>query len=194
MRVLVLFAHPLKTSFVSALHVRIVETLRQRGHVVDDLDLYVEGFNPVMSAQTLANYLDTSVNRAEVAPYVERVLAAEALVLVYPVWFDGLPAILRGFFERVFLPGVSIRIDENGRFLPTLSKIQRLTAVCTYGASHAHTNRMGDPPRRFVERNLGALIAPGGRLDYIARYAMDSTTPLRRAKFLERVTRAFNAW
>ena len=83
-RVLVLFAHPLETSFVAALHRRVVETLRGGGHEVDDLDLYAEEFNPVMSRQTLVDYLDAAKNRAEVAAYVERLRAAEALVLVYP--------------------------------------------------------------------------------------------------------------
>ena len=116
MRILVLFAHPLETSFVSALHARIVETLRLRGHEVDDLDLYAEGFDPVLSRQTLIDYLDTCANRARVGPYVERLLAAEALVLVSPVWHDGFPAILKGYFDRVFLPGVSFKVDQHGVF------------------------------------------------------------------------------
>jgi NAD(P)H dehydrogenase (quinone) len=194
MRVLVVFAHPLETSFVAALHRRVVETLRSRGHEVDDLDLYAEKFNPVLSRETLRNYLDVSKNRAEVVPYVERVLAADAIVLLFPVWFDGLPAILHGFFERVFLPGVSFKLDENGVFHPILWNIKRLAAVCTYGESRRHISLKGDPPRRFVRHNIGGVIAPGGRCDYFAHYDMDLTTAPRRARFLQRVTRAFRAW
>jgi putative NADPH-quinone reductase len=194
MRVLVVYAHPLETSFVAALHRRAVETLRARGHEVDDLDLYAEKFNPVMSAAMLRDYVDTTKNRVEVAPYVERVLAAEALVLVYPVWFDGLPSILQGFFERVFLPGVSFRIDEKGLFHPTLSNITRLGAVCTYGECRAHISLKGDPPRRFVKQNVGGVIAPGAPIDYVAHYDMNFTTAPGRARFLQRVTRVFRTW
>ncbi len=194
MRVLVLFAHPVETSFGAALHRRAVETLRSRGHEVDDLDLYAEKFDPVLSRETLLNYTDVSKNRAEVAPYVERVLAANALVLVFPVWFDGLPAILRGFFERVFLPGVSFRIDENGLFRPMLWNIKRLAAVCTYGERRRHISLKGDPPRRFVRQNIGGVIAPGGHFEYIAHYDMNSTTAQRRARFLARLARTFRAW
>ena len=71
MRILVVFAHPLETSFVSALHARVVEILRAGGHMVDDLDLYAEKFDPVMSREQFAHYVDTSVNTREVEPYVD---------------------------------------------------------------------------------------------------------------------------
>src|SRR5260370_39400360 len=154
MRILVLFAHPLETRFVAALHARILETLSVRGHEVDDLDLYAERFDPVMSRQTFIDYLDTVANRARVAPYVERLLAAEALIIVFPIWHDGLPAILKGYFDCVFLPGVAFKIDQHGVFWPTLSNIKRLAAVCGYGADRQRTSRMGDPVRRFVTRSL----------------------------------------
>lgn len=194
MRVLVVFAHPSPASFVGGLHQRVVEALRARGHEVDDLDLYAEKFDPVMSRQMLHDYVDTSKNRAEVAPYVDRLLAADALVLVYPVWFDGLPAILQGYFERVFLPGVSFKIDEQGLFHPILWNIKRLAAVCTYGECRAHVALKGDPPRRFVKQNIGGVIAPGSPIDYIAHYDMNFTTAPQRARFLQRVTRVFRSW
>ncbi len=194
MRVLVLFAHPLETSFVAALHARVVETLRVRGHDVDNLDLYAERFDPVMSRRTFIDYLDTTANRAQAGPYVERLLAAEALVLVSPVWHDGFPAILKGFFDCVFLPGVVFRIDESGVFRPILGNITRLTAVCAYGADRQRTALMGDPTRRFVKRNLGLLIPAGSRCEHVALYEMDAATAPRRAQHLRRVTRVFNAW
>ena len=124
LRILVVYAHPLETSFVSALHARVVETLRAGGHIVDDLDLYAERFDPVMSREQFAAYVDIKANTREVESYVERLRAAEALVLVFPVWFDGLPAILQGYFQRVFLPGVSLRIDEAGPLSPELVEPQ----------------------------------------------------------------------
>lgn len=194
MRVLVVYAHPSETSFVGALHGRICERLRAHGHEVDDLDLYAERFDPVMSHQTFNNYLDTNANRAEVGDYVQRLQAAQALVLVYPVWHDGLPAILKGFIDRVFLPGVVFTIDENHVFRPLLQNIHRLAAVATYGASRLRTSEVGDLPRRFFLRNLGALVAPGAVIQYVADYGLDGASPPQRARFLKRVTRAFEQW
>jgi NAD(P)H dehydrogenase (quinone) len=194
LRVLVIFAHPLETSFVSALHARVVEVLRAGRHVVDDLDLYTEKFDPVMSRDGLLRYVDTTANTREVEGYVERLRAAEALVLVFPVWFDGLPAILQGYFQRVFLPGVSVRIDEAGLFHPNLRNIKRMAAVCAYGEGRMGVAAKQDPPRHFVRDNIRALIDPKGRFQYLALYNMDFNARARRAAFMKRVTLAFESW
>ena len=194
MRILVVFAHPLETSFVSALHGRVVEILRAGGHIVDDLDLYAEKFDPVMSREGLLHYVDTNANTREVEGYVQRLRAADALVLVFPVWFDGLPAIMQGYFQRVFLPGVAVRIDEAGLFHPNLHHIKRMASICAYGEGERDVSAKGDPPLRFVRDNIGALIDPKGRFEYLALYDMNFTAAPRRAAFLERVTRALEAW
>jgi putative NADPH-quinone reductase len=194
LRVLVVYAHPLETSFVSSVHARVVETLRARGHDVDDLDLYAEMFDPRLSRKQMLSYIDINANAREVEPYVARLRAAEGLVLVFPIWFDGLPAILLGYFQRVFLPGVAMVIDEKGLFHPNLWNVKRLAAVCAYGESRGDVAAKSDPCRRFVRDNIGALIAPKGRFEYIALYDMNFTTTPRRAAFLKRVARAFNAW
>jgi NAD(P)H dehydrogenase (quinone) len=194
LRILVVFAHPLETSFVSALHASVVESLRANGHSVDDLDLYAEQFDPVMSREGLLHYVDTSANAREVHDYVGRLKAAEGLVLVFPVWFDGLPAIMQGYFQRVFLPGVATRIDEEGRFHPNLHHIKRMAAICAYGESHRDVSAKSDPPQRFVRDNISALIDPKGGFQYLALYNMDFNATSRRTTFLKRVTRAFERW
>ena len=194
MRVLVVYAHPVETSFLSRLHARAVENLRGRGHQVDDLDLYAERFDPVLSRNQLINYVNVDANTSEVEDYVARLRAAEALALVYPVWYDGLPAIMQGYFQRVFLPGVSTVIDENGLFHPNLQRIRRMAAVCTYGEPRREAAAKGDPARRFVRDNIGALIDPKGPFQYLALYRMDFMTSKRRDAFRNWVTRAFAAW
>src|SRR5271155_1441936 len=123
MRVLVLFAHPLADSFHAVLHRTVLVALREAGHHVDDCDLYAEGFDPVLSAEERRHYHDPAVNRAPVASYVARIEAAEALVVCFPTWCFGPPAILKGFFDRVLVPGLAFRI-ENGRVLPGLTHIR----------------------------------------------------------------------
>ena len=172
----------------------VVEILRAGGHIVDDLDLYAEKFDPVMSREQFAHYVDTRINTREVEPYVRRLRAAEALVLVFPVWFDGLPAIMQGYFQRVFLPGVALRIDDAGLFHPNLRHLRRLAAVCTYGEGLSDVAAKNNPAHRFVHYNIGALIDPKGRFEYLALYNMNFTATHRRAAFMRRVARAFEAW
>ncbi len=194
MRVLVVHAHPLSTSFVSAARALVVETLRARGFEVDDLDLYAEGFDPVLSAEQMRVYVDPARNAREVAPYVDRLKAAEALALIFPVWFDGLPAIMQGYFQKVFLPGVATVVDADGLFHRNLLNIRRMATVAAYGEKRTDVLKKGDPPRRFVRDNIGVLIDPEGRFDYHAIYGMDFSTAARRKAFLRKLARAFGAW
>ena len=194
MRVLVVYAHPVDTSFVAALHAKAVATLRARGHEVDDCDLNAEGFNPVMSRQERIDYHNLQLNRANVGPYVDRLLAAEALVFVHPVWNYGFPAILKGFVDKVFLPGVSFTLAPDGSYTPSLRHIRKLAAVCTYGGDRLRTIVMGDPPRRFFKRSMRSLVGFDARCDYLAHYGMNKTTPERRARFLAKVGEVFARW
>jgi len=193
MRILVLFAHPLETSFGAAIHGKLLAALRARGHTIDDCDLNAEGFDPVLSRQERIDYHTVGVNSARVRPYVDRLLAAEALVLAFPVWNEGFPAILKGYLDRVFLPGVSFEV-KGGACVPRLHNIQRLGAVCTYGGGRLLTMYLGDPPRHVVKRSLRALCRPGAPCDYLAQYDMNNSTPEKRAAFLQQVVTRFGKW
>lgn len=184
-RALVLFAHPCAESFSAALHGVVVETLNRRGWQVDDLDLYAAGFSPVLTAEERRGYHAVDANTAPVADHVARLRAAEALVLVFPVWNFGFPAILKGFFDRVFLPGVSFRL-ERGRVVPNLTHVRRLAAVTTYGGTRVRALLAGDPPRRVVTRAVWHVCRPA-RMRYLALYDMNRATDADRARFLGRV-------
>ena len=187
MKAMVLFAHPCPESFGAALHTQIVETLTERGWTVDDCDLNAEGFNPVLSEVERRGYHEEPANLAPVQDYVERVRAAEALILSFPVWNFGYPAILKGFFDRVFLPGVSFKL-ENGKVTPNLTHIKKLAAVTTYGGTRLRAIGVGDPPRKSVTRHLWHVTRPA-KMRYLALYDMNRASDAKRAAFLSTVRR-----
>ena len=189
-RALVLFAHPCPESFSAALHERVVGTLAACGWEVDDCDLHAEGFQPVLTGAERRGYHEAG-NTAPVQAYVDRLRAARALVMVFPVWNFGYPAILKGFLDRVFLPGVSFRL-EDGRVRPNLTHIRKLAAVTTYGGTRLRAIGAGDPPRRCVCRAVWHVCRPE-RLRYLALYDMNRATDRRRARFLDRVGREMEA-
>ena len=193
MRVLVLFAHPVETSFQAALHRAAVGALKDAGHQVDDCDLYAEGFDPVLSREERLNYHDVAINRDPVDGYVRRLLDAEALVLVHPVWNYGYPAILKGFFDRVFLPGVSFSLRD-GKVHPSLHNIRKFASIVTYGGSRMRAVLMGDPPRRHVKRVLRVTIKPGSPVLYLAQYDMNRATEATCGAFLARVTQTMRTF
>lgn len=189
MRVLVVFAHPVENSFSAALHRMVLETLRASGHEVDDIDLYADGFDPRLSREEWLTYHDVEVNRKPVNDYVERLLAAEALVLVFPVWNFGYPAILKGFFDRVFMPGVSFRMSEgnHGDLAPCLHNIRKVAAVTHYGGNRLRAFLAGDPPRKAVTRVLRSVVKPFASFDYLALYDMNHMGEDQGRWFIEKV-------
>jgi len=190
-RALVLYAHPCPESYGAALHARVLDALAGRGWEVDDCDLYAEGFQPVLTAEERRGYHDQPANIDPVRTYVERLRAAQALVMVFPVWNFGYPAILKGFLDRVFLPGVSFRL-EAGKVVPNLTHIRRLAAVTTYGGTRVRALMAGDPPRRCVTRAVWHVCRPE-KLRYLAIYDMNRAGDARRAAFLGRVGREMEA-
>ena len=193
MKILVLFAHPCGESFGEALHKGVVETLRRRGHEVDDCDLYAEGFDPVLSAKERRGYHDTASNTLPVADHVVRLRWAEALVLVFPVWNYGFPAILKGYFDRVFLPGVSFDLVD-GKAQGGLRNIARLAAITSYGGTRLKAFLAGDPPRRIVMRVLRGTMRPRARFTSLAHYDMNRSTAESRAAFLAKATSTLRKW
>ncbi len=193
MRVLYLYAHPLEDSFHAAIQKAARAGLRQAGHVVDFCDLYAEGFNPVLSAEERRGYHEVPANRDPVEDYVRRLEKAEGLVLSFPTWCYGLPAILKGWMDRVLLPGVSFRL-EDGVAKPNLLHIRRVAGISTYGRPRWTAMMMGDPPRKVVTRYFRVVSAGRAAVSYDALYDMNRADENQRAAFLARVQRRMAAY
>ena len=185
MKTLILYAHPCPDSFNAAVHKTVVDTLTARGWDVDDCDLNAEGFAPVLTETERRGYHDIPANIAPVRSYVERLQAVEALVMVFPVWNFGYPAILKGFLDRVFLPDVSFKL-QGGGVRPGLTNIKRLVACTTYGGTRMRAMLNGDPPRKCVTRAVRyACGLP--RTRYIGLYDMNNNGPDVLNRHLTRV-------
>ncbi|MCV6596668.1 MAG: NAD(P)H-dependent oxidoreductase [Mangrovicoccus sp.] len=191
-RVLVLGAHPCPESFNTALYNTVTQSLSQAGWELDRCHLYEEGFDPVLSEAERRGYHETDSNTAPVQAYVDRLRAADAMVMVFPVWNFGYPAILKGFLDRVFLPGVSFRLEE-GKVMPNLRNIRKLAAVTTYGGTRRRALLAGDPPRHCVKRAVWHVCRPD-KLKYLALYDMNRATDHKRGQFLQRVGREMEAF
>jgi putative NADPH-quinone reductase len=193
MRVLVLYAHPLADSFAAALHQRVVAALRRSGHEVDDCDLYAENFEPVLSAAERRLYNTPTPDLTGIADHVARLRAADALVLCFPTWWYGMPAILKGYFDRVWAQGVAFHLPEGGgAILPALTNIEKLWVVTTYGAPWWLIRLvLRDPVRAVILGGLARLCGRGTRTRFLALYDIDAASRARCAAFLARVERAF---
>jgi NAD(P)H dehydrogenase (quinone) len=188
MKVLVLYAHPLPDSFNATIHRTVLDTLRNGGHEVDDLDLYAENFQPVLSPEERRHYHDLTRNRIPAGPYIDRLQRADAVVFVFPTWSFGLPAILKGWFDRVLIPGVSFTL-HNGVARPALRNVKRIAAVSTYGRPWWQVRCIvGDLPRRQI-MGYFRRVCGGVPANYVALYDMNRVTPERARNFLDKVSR-----
>jgi putative NADPH-quinone reductase len=111
-----------------------------------------------------------------------------------PVWNLGFPAILKGYFDRVFLPGVTFEIQPNGSVTTRLHNVRNLAAVCTYGASRLQCAVLGDAPRRYIKRSVKAVCKPGAACSYLALYDLNTSKDADRSHFLKRVSDLFTGW
>lgn len=105
MKCLVVVAHPLAESLCHVLCRVATDVLAAAGHEVEVLDLYEAGFAPALTETERASYYQTYFAREEVSREIDQLMAAEAIVLVFPTWWFGFPAILKGWFDRVWAPG-----------------------------------------------------------------------------------------
>ncbi len=193
MRVLYLYCHPLPESFHAASREEAIAGLKAAGHEVDLCDLYAEGFDPVLSEHGRRYYHDIAVNQTGLEAYVERLKAAEGLVVQFPTWCFGMPAMLKGFFDRLIMPGVAFDISNPAK-VQSLLGFRRIAGIATYGRPRYMALYMGDPPRKIVKRYLRWYAAKGAKVDYHALYHLNVASEARRKGFIADVGARMRWW
>jgi putative NADPH-quinone reductase len=187
-RAVVVLAHPDPHSFSHALAERACTALREAGHEVILHDLYGEGFRAVMSAAERHAYHGAEpVLDPLVQAHIDDVTAAEALVFVYPTWVSTLPAILKGWLERVMVPGVGFEFNAAGRVVPGLTHVRRIVGISAYGAPRRAVWLSNDNGRRTLIRAMRLSTGLRTRSRWLALYSVDATQPADRAAFLDQV-------
>jgi putative NADPH-quinone reductase len=194
MKALVVLAHPNPDSFAHELARRAHDGLVAAGHDTTVLDLYALGFTAAMNGAERAAYHEaTPILDPVVSRHADLVGTADVLVFVYPTWWSGLPAILKGWLERVLVPGVGFRFDErSGKVRPGLTNVTRIIGISTYGSPRWYVRLVNDNGRRTLMRAL--RMSTGWRTSrrWVAMYALDTTTLLQRTEFAAHVQRSMS--
>ena len=186
MRALVIFCHPQTGSYNAAVRDQVLDKLRAAKAEIRLRDLYAERFSPVLEPHEHAGYLDSPANRAPVADHCDDVAWCDTLIFIYPTWWYGLPAMLKGWLDRVLLPDVAFFMPDADHkdIRPGLTHINRLGVFTTCGASWWLTALIGAPGRRQLMQGVGWLFPRGARKIFAAHYLMDASTPHTRARHL----------
>ncbi len=132
MHIHIIIDHPWQKSFNYAILEAFTKGVKQAGHQIDLLDLNRDEFNPVFSTEELALYAQGESLDPKVKDYQGRLLAANHLVMLFPIWWNVMPARLKGWMDKVLLPGFAFTKGQDP--LPLINQMQGATVLTTSGA------------------------------------------------------------
>lgn len=196
MHCLVVIAHPLEDSLCQSLAQEAIRTLTAAGHTVQVEDLCRTGFAPALTAAERRSYYGTAFDGGAVQAQIDRLLQAEALVLVFPTWWFGFPAALKGWFDRVWAPGVAYdHASDLGPIRPRLHRLRRTLAITTLG-SPWWVDRLvlRRPVRRVLKTALLGTCAPRSAFDMLSLYGAERLSAAQVQRFNARIARALSSW
>lgn len=186
MRVHVIFAHPEKSSFCGSILSAVLEELAQAGHEVDVLDLYAENFDATLSLDEWKTY-EGPVGPA-IRGYVDRITRSDGIIWIFPTWNYGLPAILKGYVDRVWKPNVAFRIDDRRAVhFDQFENLQFFLVATTFGASWLINALCGNPCKRAVASGLKRHFPRSSTFAWLALYDLDRPSSPKLKRFLVHV-------
>jgi len=138
---LIVYAHPFEDSFNHAILENAVSSLESKGHSVVVRDLYALGFNPVLSPVDFKE-LRSGNTPEDIATEQAFIKNADAITLIYPLWWTGLPAILKGYIDRIFAYGFAYQYTKEGMVEGLLSS-KKGFMITTQGTPNAFYDASG---------------------------------------------------
>jgi putative NADPH-quinone reductase len=191
MKCLLVTAHPLAESLGRTLADQARKVLESAGHEVVEEDLYARGFDPCLTVAERRAYYASRHDPSAVAGEAARLRAAEAVILVFPTWWFGFPAILKGWFDRVWAPGVAYDHDPDfGPIVARLDRLRHVVAITTLGAPWwVDRLVLWQPVRRVLDIALLQTCAPQCRLTMLSFYKCERLDARRVDAFRHTVGR-----
>lgn len=196
MKCLVVTAHPLSASLCSTFTEQVVRQLKDMGHDVDVEDLYAQGFEPALTIAERESYYAQTYSVTAVQAQIDRLLQAEALVLVFPTWWFGFPAILKGWFDRVWAP--SFAYDHAGDLGPIkarLTRLEKVLVITTLGSPWwVDWFILRQPVKKIIKWALLGTCAPKAKLVMLSLYKSESLSEQRVIHFSARIKGVLAKW
>ncbi len=182
MRISVILAHPDSKSFNHAIAQTAVETIKASGHRVFFHDLYQEKFNPLLNSKEIGKDIELL---GVIKQHCEEIAAADGIVVVHPNWWGQPPAILKGWVDRVFRPGVAYEFLEgnSGEGIP--KGLLKAKVALVFNTSNTETQRekgvFGDPLETIWKNCIFGLCGVNTVHRRILKVIVTSTDAQRKA-------------
>ena len=193
MKCLVVLAHPLEDSLCSYLAAETIGLLTAKGYEITIKDLYKERFNPVLTREERESYYGKAFDARQVAGDIDQLRKAESLVLIFPTWWFGFPAILKGWFDRVWAPGYAYNhASDLGAITPCLDRLKEVKVVTTLGAPWwVDVFVLWKPVNRILKIALLGACTKNCRFKMLSLYKSERIRPSKAARFVKKIKASF---
>lgn len=196
MKCLVVIAHPVSDSLCHAMARASIEALSAAGHDVEVEDLYQTQLPPSLTVAERQTYYRPPFDSSAIQSQIERLLSADALVLVFPTWWFGFPAILKGWFDRVWAPSIAYdHASDLGPIKPRLHNLRKTLAITSLG-SPWWVDRLvlWQPVKRILKIALLGTCAPSCKFEMLSLYKAERLTAPQVQVFCSRIQKAISKW
>ena len=196
MKCLIVATHPLNDSLCKLLGKHVENKLTQIGHEVTVEDLYAENFEPALTAPERKSYYGESYDSSNIEEQVSRLQDAEALVLLFPTWWFGFPAMLKGWFDRVWGPGIAYdHATDFGPIKPRLDNLRKVLVVTTLGSPWWVDHLvMWQPVKRIMKFALLGACTKKSKLQFLSLYNSEKLNEQRIAAFINKIEKELATW
>ena len=188
MKSLIVYAHPWDGSFNHHILEITKDALSKKGNEVDVIDLHEDKFNPVFSKEGLKLFSKGEYHDPQAADYAKRLKASDEVIFIFPIWWYGVPAILKGFFDKVFLNGHTYDQDNKGEMTGRLKTKNAIALTTANIDEYTLTNFLGNP---IDTQYLNGIMKLCGAEETKWIHCATVQDPESREKFVERIHEYF---
>lgn len=178
----IVFSHPWEGSFNRAILDGVDKKLREEKRPYQVINLIADGFNPTMTVNDLVLYNRGETADPLVVKYGEILQNTDELIIIFPIWWGMMPAIFKGFLDKVLLKGVAYNYSEEGAMLPAFDICRTVLITTSQGPTALY--------RHFIEDNLIAFVLNSVGINNVKWYNCDRTAHgprENRVEFLKKV-------
>ncbi len=196
MKCLIVTTHPLPNSLCKLLTDQVINKLNSLGHDVTIEDLYDQKFEPALTVEERESYYSDKYELSNVADQTNRLQEAEVLVLLFPTWWFSFPAMLKGWFDRVWGPGVAYdHASDFGPIKPRLNNLKKVLVITTLGSTWwVDKLLMRQPVKKVLKMALLGTCAPKSKLKFLSLYNCEKLDDQKLEKFSKRIEQTLNDW
>lgn len=189
MNCLVVIAHPLENSLCKYLAKKTIAHLEAKGYKVTVKDLYSEGFDPVLTKDERKSYYQNSFDKTKLQSDIAQLKEVESLVLIFPTWWFSFPAILKGWFDRVWAPGHAYEhASDFGPIKQCLENLKEMKVITTLGSPWwIDFFILRKPVKKVLKIALLGACAKNCDFKMLSLYRSESLTESKIKKFVNKI-------